>query len=119
MFTSICLLKLSCGLLLSHSVLRTSNYYIINENEKEIKYSATTDSLAIPFTTTIPWGEITLGVILYLTPLTNIVIKSPIHLYFSLPLRAAYLCIHLCTRNMTTACFLCTRFLLRLEEGTI
>jgi len=31
----------------------------------------------LPFTTTILWGEITLGVILYLTPPTNIVIKSP------------------------------------------
>ena len=119
MFTSICLLKLSYGLLLSHSALHTSNYYIINENEKEIKYSTTTDSLAIPFTITIPWGKITLGVILYLISFTNIVIKSPIHLYFSLPLRAAHLCIHLCTGNITTACFLCTRFLLRLEEGTI
>ena len=30
---------------MSHSVLCTSNYYIINENEKEIKYSTTTDPL--------------------------------------------------------------------------
>ena len=44
MFTSICLLKLSCRLLLNHNVSCTSNYYIINENK--IKYSATTDSLA-------------------------------------------------------------------------
>jgi len=50
MFTSICLLELSRGLLLSHSVLCTSNYYIINEKEKEIKYSAAMDSSAhLPF----------------------------------------------------------------------
>ena len=30
---------------MSHSVPHTSNYYIINENKKEIKYSTTTDSL--------------------------------------------------------------------------
>ena len=45
MFTSICLLELSHGLLLSHSVSCTSNYYIINENENKIKYSATVDPL--------------------------------------------------------------------------
>jgi len=44
MFTSIYLLKLSHGLLLSHNVLCTSYYYIIKE--KEIKYSAITDLLA-------------------------------------------------------------------------
>ena len=46
MFTCICLLKLSCRLLLSHSVPCTSYYYIINENEKEIKCSAAVDPLA-------------------------------------------------------------------------
>ena len=50
MFTSIYLLKLSHRLLLSHSVSCTSNYYIINKNEEEIKYSTTVDSLAcLPF----------------------------------------------------------------------
>ena len=49
-FTSICLLELSHRLLLSHDVLHTSNYYIIKENDKEIKYSATADVLAhLPF----------------------------------------------------------------------
>ena len=45
-FTSICLLELSCRLLLSHSVPCTSNYYIINENKNKIKYSATVDAPA-------------------------------------------------------------------------
>jgi len=36
--------------LLSHSVLHTSDYYIIKENEREIKYSTTMDALAhLPF----------------------------------------------------------------------
>ena len=35
---------------MSYSISHTSNYYIINENEKEIKCSATVDSLAcLPF----------------------------------------------------------------------
>ena len=46
MFTSICLLKLSHGLLLSYSVPHISNYYIIKEIEKEIKCSAAMDPLA-------------------------------------------------------------------------
>jgi len=41
---------------------------------------------SIPFTITIPWGKMTPGVVLYPTPLTNIVITSPIHFISHCPL---------------------------------
>ena len=40
----------------------------------------------IPFTITIPWGYLAPGVVLYLKPLTNIVIMSSIHLTSHCPL---------------------------------